>query len=112
MQSVAICLQKGRRKADVLARVGGEEFALILPESGIVGALEVAERIRAAIKVSSNLKHPLTLSMGISTLHGNEIEADVLIQQADFALYKAKRTGRNRIYVFEENGSANETDHL
>ena len=112
LQSVAMCLQKGRRKADVLARVGGEEFALILPESGIVGALEVAERIRAAINVSSDLKQPLTVSMGISTLHGNEIEADVLIQQADLALYKAKRTGRNQICIFEDNRSANKTDLL
>jgi diguanylate cyclase (GGDEF)-like protein len=112
LQSVAMCLQKGRRKADVLARVGGEEFALILPESGIVGALEVAERIRTAIKISPDLQHPLTLSMGISTLHGNEIEADVLIQQADLALYKAKRTGRNQICIFENSSSANKTDPL
>jgi diguanylate cyclase (GGDEF)-like protein len=112
LQSVAMSLKQGRRKADVLARVGGEEFALILPESGIVGALEVAERIRAAIKVSPDLKHPLTLSMGISTLHGHELEANALIQQADLALYKAKRTGRNQVCVFEENSSANKTDPL
>jgi diguanylate cyclase (GGDEF)-like protein len=53
------------------------------------------------MKVSSDLKHPLTLSMGISTLHGNEIEADVLIQQADLALYEAKRAGRNQTCIFE-----------
>ena len=64
------------------------------------------------MKVSSDLKHPLTLSMGISTLHGNEIEADLLIQQADLALYKAKRTGRNQICIFEDNSSANETGPL
>jgi diguanylate cyclase (GGDEF)-like protein len=109
LQFVVTCLQKGRRKADVLARVGGEEFALILPESGSAGALEVAKGVRTAMKVSSDLKHPLTLSMGISTLHGNEIEADVLIQQADLALYEAKRTGRNRICIFEDKSSINET---
>jgi diguanylate cyclase (GGDEF)-like protein len=101
LQFVVLCLQKGRRKADVLTRIGGEEFAIILPETGIVGALEVVERIRAALTISSELKHPLTLSMGISTLHGNEIEADVLIQQADLALYEAKRTGRDRTCIFE-----------
>ena len=101
LQFVVLCLQKGRRKADVLTRIGGEEFAIILPETGIVGALEVVERIRAALTIPSELKHPLTLSMGISTLHGNEIEADVLIQQADLALYEAKRTGRDRTCIFE-----------
>lgn len=109
LQFVVMCLQKGHRSADVLTRVGGEEFAFILPETGLVGALEVAERIRATMIVSSDLKHPLTLSMGISTLHGNEIEADVLIQQADLALYEAKRTGRNRICIFEDKSSVNET---
>jgi diguanylate cyclase (GGDEF)-like protein len=101
LQFVVLCLQKGRRRADVLTRIGGEEFAIILPETGIVGALEVVERIRAALTIPSELKHPLTLSMGISTLHGNEIEADVLIQQADLALYEAKRTGRDRTRIFE-----------
>ena len=101
LQFVVLCLQKGRRRADVLTRIGGEEFAIILPETGIVGALEVVERIRAALTIPSELKHPLTLSMGISTLHGNEIEADVLIQQADLALYEAKRTGRDRTCIFE-----------
>jgi diguanylate cyclase (GGDEF) domain len=110
LQSVVMCLQKGRRRADVLTRIGGEEFALILPETGVTGALEAIERIRAAMTVSSALKQPLTLSMGISTLHGDEIEANLLIQQADLALYEAKRKGRDRICVFEDNGSTNKTD--
>jgi diguanylate cyclase (GGDEF)-like protein len=108
LQFVVTCLHKGRRNADVLARIGGEEFALILPETGIVGALGVAERIRAEMIDSSDLKHPLTLSMGISTLHGGDIQADVLIQQGDLALYEAKRTGRNRICVFEGKSSVDE----
>ena len=103
LKFVVMCLQKGHRRADVLTRVGGEEFALILPETGVGGALEVAQRIRAALTTSSDLKQPLTLSMGISTLHGGDVEADVLIHQADQALYKAKRTGRNRICAFEGN---------
>ena len=109
LQFVVTCLHKGRRNADVLARIGGEEFALILPETGIAGALDVAERIRAAMKDSSDLKHPLTLSIGISTLHGGDFGADMLIQQGDLALYEAKRTGRNRICVFDGKSSANET---
>ena len=110
LQFVVMCLQKGHRRADVLTRVGGEEFAIILPETGIVGAREVAQRIRAAMTVSLDLKQPLTLSMGLSALHGGDIEAEVLIQRADQALYKAKRTGRNRICSFEEDSLVNETD--
>lgn len=109
LQFVAMCIQKGRRRADVLARIGGEEFALILPETDTAGAMEVAETIRAAMTISSDLKDSLTLSMGISTLHGENINADVLIQQADLALYEAKRTGRDRICVFEEKHSGNQT---
>ena len=105
LQFVVMCLHKGRRNADVLARIGGEEFALILPETGIAGALDVAERIRAAMIDSSDLKHPLTLSMGVSTLHGDDFGTDVLLQQGDLALYEAKRTGRNRICVFEDKSS-------
>ena len=105
LQFVVLCLQKGRRTADVVARIGGEEFALILPETEAIGALEVAERIRAAMTGSSDLRNPLTLSMGISILHGTDIEANVLVQQADLALYDAKRTGRNRICVFEDKES-------
>jgi diguanylate cyclase (GGDEF)-like protein len=104
-----MCLRKGCRNADVLARIGGEEFALILPETGIVGAVEVAERIRAAMIAASDLKHPLTLSMGVSTLGGDNLAADVLIQQGDLALYEAKRAGRNRICVFERKSSVNES---
>jgi diguanylate cyclase (GGDEF)-like protein len=109
LQFVVMCVQKGRRSADVLARIGGEEFALILPETGVGGALEVAERIRTAMTNSSDLKYPLTLSMGVSTLHGSAVEAEVLVQRADSALYEAKRTGRNRICLFEDQSSVNET---
>src|ERR1700752_45477 len=102
LQLVAQCIHKERRSADVVARVGGEEFAIILPETEMGGALLVAEKIRAAMMSLSELRHPLTLSMGISILQGTEIEVDVFIQQADLALYEAKRMGRNRIRVYED----------
>lgn len=104
LQSVARCLQKGRRKMDVVARIGGEEFAVILPETNIHGALQVAERIRATMSNSSGeFKRPLTLSIGISLLYEMDTEADTLVQQADLALYEAKRRGRNRICIYENN---------
>jgi len=108
LQFVAQCLQRGRRDVDVVARIGGEEFALILPETEAGGAPKVASRIRDEVMSPSDLMRPLTVSMGISIVHGTNLEADVLIQQADLALYEAKRTGRNRICVFEDKGSINE----
>jgi diguanylate cyclase (GGDEF)-like protein len=103
LQTVAQCLQQDRRSVDVVARIGGEEFALILPETDVDGALKVAEKIRSALSsVSGELKRPLTLSIGISVLHGMDIEAELIIQQADLALYQAKESGRNQICIFED----------
>jgi diguanylate cyclase (GGDEF)-like protein len=102
LQLVAQCIQKERRSADVVARIGGEEFAIILPETEMGGALQVAEKIRAAMTNLSELKSPLTLSMGISLLQGADIEVAEFVQQADLALYEAKRMGRNRIRIFED----------
>jgi diguanylate cyclase (GGDEF)-like protein len=104
LQFVARCLQRERRSADVVARIGGEEFALILPETDVEGASNVAEKIRVVISSSSELKRPLTVSIGISILQTTQIETDVIIQQADEALYEAKRKGRNQVCIFNENG--------
>jgi diguanylate cyclase (GGDEF)-like protein len=101
IQNVAHYVKGGRRSADIVARIGGEEFALILPETDIEGALIVAEKIRASIISSSDFERPITVSMGISTAVGTDLEAGTLLQQADFALYQAKRMGRNRICVFQ-----------
>lgn len=104
LQLVAQCIQQERRSADVVARIGGEEFALILPETDTAGALKVAEQIRVAMTAQSKLKRPLTLSTGISTMYGSDIEAEVIVRQADSALYEAKGGGRDKICVFEDRG--------
>ena len=109
LQLIARCLQRERRTADVVARIGGEEFALILPETGVLGAILVAEKIRVAIhQAGAGLKRPLTLSIGISTLQGTDIDAEVLVQQADLALYEAKGKGRDQICVFNNARSFHE----
>jgi diguanylate cyclase (GGDEF)-like protein len=104
LQFIAQCLQQERRSADVVARIGGEEFALILPETEVDGALKVAEKIRVAIATAYNLKRPITISIGISIVDGTDIEAEAIIQHADSALYEAKRGGRDRISVFKNEG--------
>ncbi len=102
LKFAAQCLEKQRRRADVVARIGGDEFALILPETEAAGADIVAQRITTAINQSGSLEHPLTVSMGISLLHGTNVEAGALIQRADWALYAAKHDGRNKVRVFDD----------
>ena len=106
LQFVALCLQQERRSADVVARIGGEEFALILPETTLEGAAKVAERIQTAIGHPSVLKRPLTVSIGIRVSHGTRIEMEEMIQQADVAMYEAKRRGRNQICIFTDQGES------
>ena len=100
------------RQGDTLARAGGEEFTIILPHTGVAGALELAERIRAAMadfpialpdplnKTSHKpVEHRQTVSMGVAELEpGMATELD-LLQAGDRALYTAKRRGRNQVSV-------------
>ena len=101
IQNVAFCMKEGRRTTDVTARIGGEEFALILPETELEGAQIVAEKVQEAIRTSSNFEHPITVSMGISISSGADSNAETLVEEADLALYEAKQTGRDRICVFK-----------
>jgi diguanylate cyclase (GGDEF)-like protein len=101
LQNVASCIKEGRRSTDVAARIGGEEFALILPETEAEGAQTVAKRIQDVVRTSTGFEHPITVSIGISALSGLDINAESLVKQADLALYAAKQKGRDRICVFE-----------
>ena len=91
------------RASDVLARMGGEEFALILPATDAVGAVHVAESVRAAIEalVIQDLKGgtlSLTVSAGVACAAAGAVTTpDLLYHRADTALYAAKAGGRNRI---------------
>lgn len=95
-----------RREDDLAARYGGEEFALLLPCTGMQGALQVADRIRTALKESgiphqkSLVSSRVTCSFGVATLiPDNSMKIADLIQKADAALYQAKHNGRDRIEV-------------
>jgi diguanylate cyclase (GGDEF)-like protein len=92
------------RTVDVFARYGGEEFALILPETDHTGAEVLAQRIRGAINAKpfeyTSTTIFYTVSMGIAIYKGKrQIKKDLLIDQADAAMYAAKRAGKNRITV-------------
>jgi PAS domain S-box/diguanylate cyclase (GGDEF) domain len=90
------------RDVDILGRLGGEEFAVLLPETDMEGALLVAERIRASIEAESVLLEQgdrvrFTVSLGVAGNSPGGLPLDNLLQAADKALYKAKENGRNRV---------------
>ena len=84
------------RNVDYLGRVGGEEFAVLLPETGIEDALLVAERLRAGLQARADDGFEFTVSIGVAMARTEESLADMM-RRADAALYRAKRGGRNRV---------------
>jgi len=87
------------RKADYIFRYGGEEFLVLLPETGPDRARETAERLRRAVEAKAG---GVTISLGIASLSESLQEKDRLIDVADNALYRAKKNGRNRVETGEE----------
>jgi diguanylate cyclase (GGDEF)-like protein/putative nucleotidyltransferase with HDIG domain len=96
LRTVARTINSAKRRVDVAARIGGEEFALLAADSDEHGAYMLAERIREEVEAGDDL---LTVSFGVATfpLHGQSPEA--LLRAADQALYAAKRLGRNRTVI-------------
>ena len=96
---VAALLQAAVRSDDLAARIGGEEFAIVLPGSSPEAASEVVERVRAAVEAeifdSGDAEFSVTLSAGVATLVPEESAAG-LLKRADEALYAAKQAGRNQ----------------
>jgi diguanylate cyclase (GGDEF)-like protein len=88
------------RRHDLMGRLGGEEFAVLLPGTAILEALEAAERLRlAALEAPAGVtdgSYSLTVSIGVAQLLEAETVGEALVR-ADRALYRAKRNGRNRV---------------
>lgn len=97
IRSVAHLLQSEMRVSDSLFRYGGEEFAVVLPETTSKGAFVLAERFRRAVQRTPWPKRAITISIGVAATETNTVSPRDLLQSADQALYSAKQTGRNRV---------------
>lgn len=106
LKEIGGILKSNLREVDTVARFGGEEFVLLLPDTDKHGAVAVAEKIRALIErhrfttADWEPTRQVTISSGISTYPDDVADMDDLIDHADIALYKAKAEGRNRVVCF------------
>jgi diguanylate cyclase (GGDEF)-like protein len=100
LKEIGFLTKKVIRSSDVFGRFGGEEFILILPETKIVGALKLAERLRKAVEnhdfIFNGQKIPITISLGVTSVSKTD-SVESLFDRCDMALYEAKRKGRNRV---------------
>ncbi|MBI3762768.1 MAG: diguanylate cyclase [Chloroflexi bacterium] len=106
LRAVAALCRESLREVDVVGRYGGEEFALILPESDVVNAQIAAERLcqQVAQQAFATDRGPLsvTVSLGVASLDDSCVSLDGLLERADRALYAAKQAGRNQVCVAGE----------
>jgi two-component system cell cycle response regulator len=101
LQAIGRLLDVNKRRIDVAARVGGEEFALVLPETDQHEAFIVADRLRSRFgQAFADQPVPLTMSLGVATYPVHGMSADALLRSSDEALYAAKSLGRDRTVLY------------
>ena len=103
LSAIADACRSIKRASDIAARIGGEEFAMLLPETNEEAARTFAERLRQEITDCAPIIHgeklAVTASVGVAAATRHTTRVNALLQSADEALYRAKRTGRNRVCV-------------
>lgn len=105
IQFAASVLENHSRADDAAARIGGEEFALLLVNTAEKDALAIAERIRLAVNAEQHpLPERMTISMGLYTTRDRSVSAETCVERADAAMYEAKNSGRNRVVVWRHPG--------
>ncbi len=108
LRKLAGIIRNTVREVDIVARFGGEEFALLLPETNKEGAFTIADRIRQAVeraKFVNGKAQPMkrfSISGGVATLHVDATTSSTLVKKADQALYQAKARGKNQIALYIE----------
>ena len=103
LRRIAGVLCQHVRGDDIAARIGGEEFAVLLPEGGTEGAVAFAERLREAIAATifspGGVPRQITVSVGVAPMQAPVLNRSQLLAAADAALYRAKHAGRNRVHA-------------
>jgi diguanylate cyclase (GGDEF)-like protein/PAS domain S-box-containing protein len=104
LQILASIMRRTLREVDIIGRIGGEEFAILLPETGMETAPEVAERLRktvadAEIPTGNQTSLHITVSIGVALPAEDSHQIDNVLRRADSALYEAKNRGRNRVCI-------------
>jgi diguanylate cyclase (GGDEF)-like protein len=102
LRDIAYELRKRLRSFELVYRLGGEEFLVVLPGISLRAGHEVAERLREAVEQARPTDIPITISLGVSAARGAQVDYDTLFKAADEALYEAKRAGRNRVIAAPE----------
>jgi diguanylate cyclase (GGDEF)-like protein/PAS domain S-box-containing protein len=115
LQKLGNVLRETLRTVDIIGRIGGEEFAILLPETDLQKAAEVAERLRETVAstdvvLEAGLPLHFTISIGVATLNEKSINLDTLFTLADQALYQAKASGRNKVGVADQDNFRSSAD--
>ena len=101
LRHIARLMSATFRQIDLVARIGGEEFAVLLPAADLASVQRAAERLRSALEAQPATTDagpvPCTVSIGIATMDESTAGVDALLKRADDALYAAKHSGRNRV---------------
>jgi diguanylate cyclase (GGDEF)-like protein len=115
LRMIAIALDTSLRGAGLVGRVGGEEFAVLLPRLRLEGAAAVAEELRAQVErlavMDGDQRIPVSVSIGVSALRTGERNWIDMLRRADKALYRAKYEGRNRVSTWLEKDGVRGTSH-
>jgi diguanylate cyclase (GGDEF)-like protein/PAS domain S-box-containing protein len=103
LRTIADILRRSVRTSDSIGRYGGDEFIIVLPQTSLKGARELAERIRINVQdtkfaMQDGKSAGTTMSIGVAFYDGTETDIDALISRIDTALYVSKRSGKNQVY--------------
>lgn len=111
LRTVGAILRQNLRGADVAVRYGGEEFSVLLPDTNAEEARAIAERIRSHVERTEFPKRKVTVSIGVASRSNVNEEVADLISAADSALFRAKKSGRNNVQLFDPKLDGGENIH-